>query len=381
MIRWRRLVWSLAVFVAALLAAAPGEAQVVQQRQLPGVQAQQPAQPTSVVVAGNRAWTATGVTVRAGARLRIAAQGRWTLTQATAVAANTATGPDGLANQSSPRALLPDANVGALIGRIGSDGKPFLVGSNFDANASGSGELYLSINDDPRALADNGGRLSVAITAAAAPTVRLPGGVIATLPPRVTLPPVRVPPPTGTDTTQPPTRLPPSPPATQLPPRAPPPVAPPPPTPRPPESKPPETKPPEPPPTPPPTDSKPPPTLRRPTPPPEPTAPAVEKAPPEQAIPVEEIPDARTPPAPQVPVTPAPPPVRPAQPLVPAGWLIPLSLALAGLVLLSFLISTRSSRKGGDPNDRRPSSPRVSAQVTADGRVGEVLTVDWRRRA
>lgn len=44
--------------------------------------------------------------------------------------------------------LLPGANVGALIARIG-DGTAFAVGSRHDIVADRSGTLYLAMNDHP----------------------------------------------------------------------------------------------------------------------------------------------------------------------------------------------------------------------------------------
>jgi hypothetical protein len=36
---------------------------------------------------------------------------------------------------------------GALIGRLGEDGKPFFVGTNFELVATKDGQLYFTVND------------------------------------------------------------------------------------------------------------------------------------------------------------------------------------------------------------------------------------------
>jgi hypothetical protein len=58
--------------------------------------------------------------------------------------------PDGQANNPAPAGAgypLPGANVGALLGRIGTSGDWFLVGSGTSFTAQKSGQLYLIVND------------------------------------------------------------------------------------------------------------------------------------------------------------------------------------------------------------------------------------------
>jgi hypothetical protein len=45
--------------------------------------------------------------------------------------------------------LMPGANVGALVGRVGS-GPAFAVGSRYDGIATGDGVLYLAMNENPK---------------------------------------------------------------------------------------------------------------------------------------------------------------------------------------------------------------------------------------
>jgi hypothetical protein len=61
----------------------------------------------------------------------------------------------------APSTPLPSAPVGALIGRIGTTGSYFLIGSEY-SSSSLSGRLFLLYNDDnPR---DNTGGYTVTIT-------------------------------------------------------------------------------------------------------------------------------------------------------------------------------------------------------------------------
>jgi hypothetical protein len=64
---------------------------------------------------------------------------------------------------SHPFLLMPAANYGALIGKIGVNGSYFYVGNSFEGNL-GKGRLYLSINDYLVAFSDNHGSLSIEIT-------------------------------------------------------------------------------------------------------------------------------------------------------------------------------------------------------------------------
>ena len=67
-----------------------------------------------------------------------------------------------------PGYTLPGANEGALIGRIGSNGAPFLIGAQGQLPHGQKGELQLCINDDldgryGAGLSDNQGSLSVEV--------------------------------------------------------------------------------------------------------------------------------------------------------------------------------------------------------------------------
>ncbi len=58
-------------------------------------------------------------------------------------------GADGVYNHTAGEGyLLPGANVGVLIARIG-DGSVFAVGSRYDFISDGDGILYLAMNENP----------------------------------------------------------------------------------------------------------------------------------------------------------------------------------------------------------------------------------------
>jgi len=96
-------------------------------------------------------WADSGVTVQPGDKLLIAAAGTW---------------------QAGP--LLPPTNAdgyqealaflrrGALVGKIGEQGRPFHVGQLLLLDAPKAGKLFLAMNDDARD--DNQGRLTVTIS-------------------------------------------------------------------------------------------------------------------------------------------------------------------------------------------------------------------------
>jgi len=69
-----------------------------------------------------------------------------------------------------PGYAMPGVNEGALVGKIGSNGAPFLIGNSGAAPNNQSGRLYLSINDDvpPRygaGYVDNQGSINISIRA------------------------------------------------------------------------------------------------------------------------------------------------------------------------------------------------------------------------
>jgi hypothetical protein len=59
-------------------------------------------------------------------------------------------------------AVLPQANYAALIARIGSDGTPFLIGTQSTLRSEAAGQLLLGVND--RYYPDNTGRFIARVT-------------------------------------------------------------------------------------------------------------------------------------------------------------------------------------------------------------------------
>jgi PA-IL-like protein len=112
---------------------------------------------TTVNVPANVPWTDTGITVNAGDRVMFQASGQINYGQSAAQSAT----PDGAGER---RANYPDPTVpvGALIGKVGNNGKPFAIGGQRQAlGMPGSGRLFLGVNDNERQ--DNSGTFTVVI--------------------------------------------------------------------------------------------------------------------------------------------------------------------------------------------------------------------------
>ena len=114
-----------------------------------------------------RDWQSTGVQLHVNETFEITAEGEWLYTP------GEYHGPDGHPRYPAP-SFYPIADVagGVLIGKIGENGTPFVVGSHnwnssydgWDASAGryAEGLLYLRINDD--ILSDNRGAVTVDVT-------------------------------------------------------------------------------------------------------------------------------------------------------------------------------------------------------------------------
>ncbi|HIC88154.1 MAG TPA: hypothetical protein EYP04_01945 [Anaerolineae bacterium] len=104
-----------------------------------------------------RDWQSVGVRVRPGDVLRIRAKGTWMYTP------GEYHGPEGHHRYRAPNFYpLPGVPGGALIGRIGEDGRPFYVGRGGTFPIDRAGALYLRIDDD--ILRDNDGWVTVEVT-------------------------------------------------------------------------------------------------------------------------------------------------------------------------------------------------------------------------
>lgn len=117
-----------------------------------------PVKTVNVDVVGKRDWTSTGLIVKRGDRIRINASGTVTLDP---VSGRT-TGPEGLAEVSDAKKLMPDQPTGALIGVIGADNDDFIfIGRSSEFTAARDGLLFLSVNEGN--LADNTGTYKAVI--------------------------------------------------------------------------------------------------------------------------------------------------------------------------------------------------------------------------
>lgn len=119
----------------------------------------------TVQVQANQAWQGTGVQVNGQSwQLAVCSGGQWTANPATGMVG--AAGNPGLI--AKPGYTLPGQPEGALIGRIGNSGAPFLVGNQAQLPRGQQGELQLCINDDldgryGAGLRDNLGSLAVEV--------------------------------------------------------------------------------------------------------------------------------------------------------------------------------------------------------------------------
>ncbi len=113
--------------------------------------------PVTISVPANQPWTATGITVQRGQMVHFGAPGEITWGPSRRANANGANvGQD--ARQHYP---VPSQGVGALLGKVGADGTPFMIGANGWMRMPADGELYLGINDDY--FQDNRGSYSVTV--------------------------------------------------------------------------------------------------------------------------------------------------------------------------------------------------------------------------
>ena len=123
----------------------------------------------SVPAAGSD-WTLSGVRVKKGAVVRIAATGEWSCgagrepVDADGYPKNDAFNKYYQDPAQNPR-LLWSANYGQLIARILPGGEIVAVGKQGALTASAEGEVALAINESPLGRRDNQGKLNVRITA------------------------------------------------------------------------------------------------------------------------------------------------------------------------------------------------------------------------
>jgi hypothetical protein len=121
-----------------------------------------PATGSGISVSPRQPWTATGITVRKGDVYAINATGEVQLSNDPA---DIATAFGAKSQRKAANAPLPNALAGALIGRIGTNGQPFAIGSGVTITMPAAGQLFLGINDDT--FDDNQGEMRVDVVRSA----------------------------------------------------------------------------------------------------------------------------------------------------------------------------------------------------------------------
>lgn len=111
-----------------------------------------------IVVSPRQAWTGTGISVKKDQTVSFNANGE---VQLSGDANDVATPFGSKAGRKAANAPLPNVLAGALIGRIGSNGQPFAIGSGVSIKMPADGQLFLGINDD--GFDDNRGEFRVDI--------------------------------------------------------------------------------------------------------------------------------------------------------------------------------------------------------------------------
>lgn len=110
----------------------------------------------AVRVPATAAWVSTGLSVRKGDSVAFNTTGEVQLSDNASDRARSAG-----SSRVAGLAPLPNVNAGALIGRIGMNGRPFGIGDQATVPMPDNGVLYLSVNDDERA--DNAGEFIVQV--------------------------------------------------------------------------------------------------------------------------------------------------------------------------------------------------------------------------
>lgn len=106
-------------------------------------------------IAAREGWVNTGLRVRKGEWISFSSSGQVQLSDNGGDRAGVAGTP-----RMAPGAPLPEANAGALIGRVGNS-RPFGIGDQAAVPMPFDGILYLAVNDDERS--DNAGEFIVSI--------------------------------------------------------------------------------------------------------------------------------------------------------------------------------------------------------------------------
>ncbi|NQT85439.1 DUF1080 domain-containing protein, partial [bacterium] len=111
----------------------------------------------TVTVPGKAAWLDSGVDLTKGRRYAFTATGKWWH----GTGAHSHFGPAGNKSRASDEFPIPGVQELVLLGRIGRQGKPFIIGERLRLDPEESGRLYMQMNDTDTS--DNSGSLQVTI--------------------------------------------------------------------------------------------------------------------------------------------------------------------------------------------------------------------------
>jgi len=122
--------------------------------------------PGQFLLPANAGWADSGVALGAGQLITITAYGRAITARINIFGPGSQSGPDGQSQicpnfDGAPPCAMDFAPYGALVGKIGPDGTPFLIGSNDTFTPAVSGELYLAVNDLLPYYSDNYGNYMI----------------------------------------------------------------------------------------------------------------------------------------------------------------------------------------------------------------------------
>jgi hypothetical protein len=118
--------------------------------------APQPPVDVQIEVQADVIWQDTGINVRPGDTVKIQyVAGEWSIW----VDTDPMTNGEGQSGRTEDCRLMPEANLGGLIGRVG-DNQPFFIGNGAEVFSDFAGNLQLSMNDCPP-FESNGGALTV----------------------------------------------------------------------------------------------------------------------------------------------------------------------------------------------------------------------------
>ncbi len=155
--------WTLTVAVAAVTTTRSGTI---------AVSVDPPCTPTASVVLAQPSpqtlaamWQGTGTSITAGQTVTITVAGTQTWVNGGRSYTAAGNANDLTAGVNVP---MPGAPRLALVGRIGTTGTPFLIGTSSQFTAQATGQLFLAPNDEWYLLWDNSGSLSVSICAGSA---------------------------------------------------------------------------------------------------------------------------------------------------------------------------------------------------------------------